>query len=107
MTRNELLKYCRYYKGEEDCPFKEGDVRGFFWFTERMYFRNAVTCELGIDRFLETRKNRVRHYIDTHPDETNIYTDPNVSIHTKAFASYVEDMSAKWRPMSRNLIFDY
>ncbi len=26
MTRKELIEYCRYYKGEEECPSKEGNV---------------------------------------------------------------------------------
>ncbi|MCD7721306.1 MAG: hypothetical protein LUI09_03660 [Prevotellaceae bacterium] len=103
MTKEELLKYCRYYKGEEKCPFKEGDNRGFFWYAEKDYLKMAERGEDCPKSF----EARVQRYLDTCPDKKNIYTDPTVSIHTKGMACFIEYMSAKWMPMSRNLIFDY
>lgn len=39
MTKEELIKQCRYYKGEERCPFKlkEGDNRPILWDSERSW----------------------------------------------------------------------
>ncbi len=56
MTKEELLRHCRYNKGEEDCPFKEGDNRGFFWFAERSCLRMAVRDE---DLFLTRRLHHI------------------------------------------------
>ena len=34
MTREELIKQCRYYKGEEECPFPAEDGRNRWWSIE-------------------------------------------------------------------------
>lgn len=36
MTKNELIKQCRYYKGEERCPYNNGE-KVWFWDKERVY----------------------------------------------------------------------
>ncbi len=105
MTREELISYCKYYKGEKKCPFEGNTDEGFFWFIESKYVRNAVLK--GIDDYCKYRERRAENYIYAHPDERNIYTDKSVSIHTKGIATYIEDMSAKWIPMQRNKIFNY
>lgn len=44
MTQNKLI-YCRYYKGEKECPenFK-GTSKEFFWYGEKMF----ITTEADI-----------------------------------------------------------
>ena len=38
MTRNELIKQCRYYKGEEECPFDGVDQdKSLFWSYEQIW----------------------------------------------------------------------
>ncbi len=34
--KNDLLKFCRYYKGEDECPFVENNA-AFAWDTERVW----------------------------------------------------------------------
>lgn len=41
----ELLKFCRYYKGEEDCPFNDQD-KAMLWFYERSW-----VLDIENDRF--------------------------------------------------------
>ncbi len=36
MTREEKLKYCRYYKGEDNCPYKDQNEH-MFWFLEQLW----------------------------------------------------------------------
>lgn len=36
---NELLQFCRYYKGEDKCPFENEDLR-LYWDLERVYVKN-------------------------------------------------------------------
>lgn len=39
MNKNELLKFCRFYKGEEDNPFEGIDQnKAMLWFYERSWF---------------------------------------------------------------------
>lgn len=45
MTREELIKQCRYYKGEEECPFKHDDNKARFWFGELQWVRADAESE--------------------------------------------------------------
>lgn len=45
MTKNELIKQCRYYKGEERCPFLQA-VPSYIWKTECDW----VERQLGDDK---------------------------------------------------------
>lgn len=36
MVKKDLFKLCRYYKGEDDCPFKEQN-KSTLWFYERAW----------------------------------------------------------------------
>ena len=36
MGKEELLKFCRYYKGENDCPFDDSNMSAI-WFYERAW----------------------------------------------------------------------
>lgn len=41
MTRDELIKQCRYYKGEEECPFDGVDQdKTAFWSYEETWVNN-------------------------------------------------------------------
>lgn len=37
MKRSELIKQCRYYKGEKDCPYNDKDPRYTAWGIERIW----------------------------------------------------------------------
>lgn len=51
---DEFLKVCRYYKGEEDCPFNDQD-RSMLWFYERSW-----VLDMENDRF---EKSLIGDYI--------------------------------------------
>ena len=36
MDKKDLVKFCRYYKGEDDCPFKDQN-KSMLWFYERAW----------------------------------------------------------------------
>ncbi len=43
MTRDELIKQCRYYKGEEECPFDDSKYPqeiAWYWDMERVFVKN-------------------------------------------------------------------
>lgn len=44
MIREELIKQCRYYKGEEKSPYSNGDI-DWFWDMERVYVKSNGVCE--------------------------------------------------------------
>ena len=40
-TREELIKQCRYYKGEEECPSIFDAELSWFWDMERVYVQSG------------------------------------------------------------------
>lgn len=45
--KNGLINYCRYYKGEKDCPFD--DTRGTLWNYERSWCEMQAKNDAKID----------------------------------------------------------
>lgn len=50
MYKNDLQSFCRFYKGETVCPFKDGDKQMFWlcekWWTEQTIPVTDAGCEL-------------------------------------------------------------
>ena len=103
MGRDELLIFCKYYKGELASPYERDSVEGLFWFLERMYVDNSIRSEGFRLGWIHEAEN----YIAVHPNERNILTDNNVNIETKAIILYIEIMLSKWKPYEVDLIFKY
>ena len=55
MDKKDLLKFCRYYKGEDDCPFKEQN-KTMLWFYERAWMfdmlRDSDNLSTCIDEYI-------------------------------------------------------
>lgn len=49
--KSDLLKYCRFYKGEASCPFKDG--RASLWSAERSWVKMAEAADPLLDEYLE------------------------------------------------------
>ncbi len=46
MTREELIKQCKYYKGEEECPYDGQQTnKEMLWFYERCWFLGMLRGE--------------------------------------------------------------
>ena len=57
MTKEELTKYCRYYKGEETSPFEDGDIKNNLWYYEQAW----IEFETNNNPIL---KNMIQDYIN-------------------------------------------
>ena len=44
-TREELIKQCKYYKGEEKSPYNSNGDTDWFWDMERVYVKSNGECE--------------------------------------------------------------
>lgn len=42
--KQELLSFCRYYHGEDECPF-DGGVKPLLWDYERVWLSHAIAFE--------------------------------------------------------------
>ena len=45
MTREELIKQCRYYKGEDENPFDGGALHDYWWVEELFVYKNGELNE--------------------------------------------------------------
>ena len=69
--KNNTLKYCLYYKGEEISPYNYDTPENSFWYLERQYwidpsFNNKESHELF--------EGMASKYISEHPNEKNFMT---------------------------------
>ena len=49
MTREELIKQCRYYNGEEECPYKDQN-KSMLWFYENCWVNEQTNDDnIGFD----------------------------------------------------------
>lgn len=106
MKREELIKFCLYYKGEESNPVDRitGDrTRGLFWDIECLFVSNAENN----DAFLDGYKALVEDYIKSNPGVENDLTSKNWPIVTKCIILFVEDILVKWVPDEVDLVFKY
>lgn len=55
MDKKELLKSCRYYKGEDDCPFREQN-KSMLWFYECAWINemlnNGNSLSIAIEEYI-------------------------------------------------------
>ena len=104
MTTEDLIKYCKYYKGEEESPFGDNNTnKSLFWFLEKQFVNN---CSMHWS-FFKGWEESAKDYIQEHPNEENVLTDTSVSIYTKAIILYCEAMLEKWMPYQVDIIFEY
>lgn len=54
MIKEELIKHCRYYKGEKECPFENGNEE-IFWDYEQRW----VEWTIKEDPFLKEMENEL------------------------------------------------
>lgn len=52
MEKKDLLKLCRYYKGEDDCPFKEQN-KSTLWFYERAWVFDTLNNSNSLSSAIE------------------------------------------------------
>jgi hypothetical protein len=48
MTEKELISFCKYYKGEKECPFTDQN-KSMFWFYECMWVNMTMKDSLCKD----------------------------------------------------------
>lgn len=56
MNRSDLIKQCRYYRGEDENPFDEEQNKAMLWFYEKIW----VAKMLANDPYLEEITNEYR-----------------------------------------------
>lgn len=103
MTREELIKQCRYYKGEEECPFDGGSIDSRLWGGEKMLADN-VSCD---ERFFQRLKESLEEAIAS--DEcTGVLIDSSIPIDKRAIIFYLDLWHGKNFPYDdRDIISQY
>ena len=106
MKREDLIKQCRYYKGEKSNPYnRDIDENKFiFWATER------DCCEFSRTDpdYLEPYIKEAQRMEEETPGIFNRQHSKNLSPVTKGLIIYIEYMVTKWNPWSDgSFIYDY
>ena len=92
-----LLKYCKYYNGEDECPFKDG-INRYFWQEESLF------CSLSsTSRF--TNEEYIAFMSECAPEIRHITEDKNIPIQTRAIVAFAVDDISSHSPMTDTSYF--
>ncbi len=108
MTREELIGYCKYYKGEEECPFKCETTDYIFWLGEKRYVDYAFGRygNFSNEKWCDHWERMAEHYAKNSPKKNNVlFSDAN--IHTRGIAYQIMMNLGKFRPYEPNIIDSY
>ena len=64
MNKYELLKRCKFYKGEENCPIFDDYNKGTLWFYEKYWVEQLVSGK-SLETEIEEYGSYPVHNIDT------------------------------------------
>ena len=103
MTRDELIKQCRYYKGEEECPFDGSSIEALWWSGEKLLSDN-VSCDKN---FFQRLKQSLEEAIASD-DCTGVLIDNSISLEKRTIIFYLD----LWHGMNfpyddRDVIYQY
>lgn len=93
MTRDELIKQCRYYKVEEECPFDRGSIDALWWGGEKMLVDN-VSCD---ERFFQRLKDSFEEELAAG-DLDGVYVDSSIPLEKRAIIFYLDLWHSKHFP---------
>lgn len=108
LEKNGKYKFCKYYKGEEKCPYEQNydAPEMHFWYFEKDYWE---TFDDGLypyrfnHRYFE---DIAREYIKKNKGKKNFMTS-DAPIEQKGFVMFAEAMFEKWMPYDIDMIFKY
>lgn len=98
MLEKKLEKYCRYYKGEEECPFEYDTPAYHFWHFEKMFYA---------ERDDEGRNGWIPSDGEKHSEEYNFLENDEFNDVEKGFLLFAYEMTAKWMPYDTAMIYEY
>ncbi|WP_288910160.1 hypothetical protein [uncultured Bacteroides sp.] len=80
MEKNNYLPFCRYYKGEEENPYKNGD-KNLFWFYEEKWIALSINKDDILGDMLD-------EYISAGLSEFNMMDDTPITLKALLFNRY-------------------
>lgn len=105
LEKNGKYKFCKYYKGEEKCPYEYGTPELSFWHFEEQYW-NFISHRNSYEFDHKIFEDRARRYIEENKDKKNFMTS-DAPIEQKGFVMFAEEMLQKWCPYNVDMIFKY
>jgi len=93
MTREELIKQCRYYKGEDKNPFEVNSNASLWWDGEKMLVDNVSDDKSFFQRLKDDLEDSIKA-----GDLEGVYTDSSIPIEKRAIILYLDLWHGKWFP---------
>lgn len=85
MTRDELIKQCRYYKGEEECPFDRGSIDALWWSGEKSLSDNVSDDKSFFQRLKDSLEDAL-----TSGDCDGVLIDSSIPFEKRAIIFYLD-----------------
>ncbi len=93
MTRDELIKLCRYYKGEEECPFDGGSIDALWWSGEKMLADNVSYDKSFLQRLKDSFEEEL-----AAGDLEGVYVDSSIPLEKRVIVLYLDLWHGKFFP---------
>lgn len=92
MTAEQAIQLCKYYKGEEECPFDSEEKDACFWWHGEQMFCDSLKRDPGFYQ-------RCREMAMLDPNDWPApLNDPNIEEPKRILMSYLELLHSKWKP---------
>ena len=85
MTKEQLIKQCKYYKGEEECPFAASSNKALWWHGEKTLSDNVSDDKSFFHRLKGLLKEAI-----VSGDCTGVLTDKSIPIEKRAIILYLD-----------------
>lgn len=93
MTREELIKLCRYYKGEEENPFDGGSIDALWWSGEKMLADNVSDDKSFFQRLKDSLEDAI-----ASKECFGVLVDSSIPIDKRAIIFYLDLWHGKHFP---------
>ena len=93
MTREELIKLCRYYKGEEENPFDGGSIDALWWSGEKMLADNVSDDKSFFQRLKDSLEDAI-----ASEECFGVLVDSSIPIDKRAIIFYLDLWHGKHFP---------
>ena len=84
MYKNALQSFCRFYKGEAECPFKDG-YKQMFWLCEKWWTDETIP---GTDGGCELITPILKEYTDAGLSSFELYDGVPITLKAVLFNRY-------------------
>lgn len=89
MKKEDLLKYCRYYNGEENTPYNS-DRLNLIWFQEKKWVEDTMDVNVPMSSIPPTISTPLDYYLGYHMQDFEKFDDTPITLKAYLFMYFLK-----------------